>query len=353
MSEIKSYPITLDLFDREPLFFEWSQLQALVKEHPYVNLDWQEYGSVRHKNTLYPLISFSFGSQNPEAPVLVLTSGVHGLERIGVQTLLSLLRMLFSRFNWDRETQFALSKIRFCVFPFVNPVGLALGSRSNKNGVDLMRNSPIDDKRRISPIYGGHQISALLPWYQGNPEQPELETKSVYQFFQRGIKKASRVISIDFHSGFGMKDRIWFPYAYKKEPFEDFSYVTKIFNIFENSYPHHFYKIEPTSLQYQISGDIWDKIYQDYKKANPKGVYLPLTLEMGSWLWVKKNPSQLFSKWGLFHPLKTHREKRVLRRHITFFDFIIRALLNSDVWATLDKQQKDQLWDQGLKRWYA
>jgi hypothetical protein len=52
-------------------------------------------------------------------------------------------------------------------------------------------------------------------------------------------------------------------------------------------------------------------------------------------------------------PLIEHRHKRVLRRHITFFDFTIRALLNPNSWANLSLKQKEMLWDQGLQRWYT
>ena len=48
--------------------------------------------------------------------------------------------------------------------------------------------------------------------------------------------------------------------------------------------------------------------------------FLPLTLEMGSWLWVKKNPRQLFSRHGIFNPLIEHRQQRVLRRHLALLD---------------------------------
>jgi hypothetical protein len=46
---------------------------------------------------------------------------------------------------------------------------------------------------------------------------------------------------------------------------------------------------------------------------------------MGSWLWVKKNPRQLFSRHGIFNPLIEHRRQRVLRRHLAWLDFMTRA----------------------------
>lgn len=34
-----------------------------------------------------------------------------------------------------------------------------------------------------------------------------------------------------------------------------------------------------------------------------------------------KNPRQLFSRHGMFNPIKAHRIKRVLRRHADLLDF--------------------------------
>jgi len=68
-------------------------------------------------------------------------------------------------------------------------------------------------------------------------------------------------------------------------------------NIFVKSHSHHRYIIEPQSLQYLAHGDLWDHLYLQ-SRAPSERVFLPLTLEMGSRLWVKKNPRQLFSRHG-------------------------------------------------------
>jgi hypothetical protein len=38
--------------------------------------------------------------------------------------------------------------------------------------------------------------------------------------------------------------------------------------------------------------------------------FIPLTLEMGSWAWVRKNLRQLFNFPSYFNPQKTHRHQR-------------------------------------------
>jgi hypothetical protein len=53
---------------------------------------------------------------------------------------------------------------------------------------------------------------------------------------------------------------------------------------------------------------------------------------MGSWLWVKKNPRQIFSRQGIFNPLILHRQQRVLRRHMALLDFLARAASSYRRW---------------------
>ena len=57
-----------------------------------------------------------------------------------------------------------------------------------------------------------------------------------------------------------------------------------------------------------------------------------MTLELGSWLWIRKNPRQLLSRHGIFNPIKAHRIKRVLRRHADLLDFLTRAAYAAPSW---------------------
>ncbi len=89
-----------------------------------------------------------------------------------------------------------------------------------------------------------------------------------------------------------------------------------------------------------------------YQQACARGtVFLPLTLEMGSWLWVKKNPRQLFSRHGIFNPLIAHRQQRVLRRHQSLLDFLGRAAAGEALWRP-QPQARASLHDEALARWY-
>lgn len=108
------------------------------------------------------------------------------------------------------------------------------------------------------------------------------------------------------------------------------------------------------SQEYVINGDLWDFLYDDFfNRHGEDKLFLPLTLEMGSWLWLRKSPLHLFQRHGLFHPLSPHRQQRILRRHFTLFDFLFRSLLFPKKWTKLHKTQKTTYTDQALSLWYA
>jgi len=107
---------------------------------------------------------------------------------------------------------------------------------------------------------------------------------------------------------------------------------------------------EPQSRQYLAHGDLWDHLYLQALRQ-PGRVFLPLTLEMGSWLWVRKNPRQALSRHGIFNPLIAHRQQRVLRRHLALLDFALRAAHGQRHWrpaAALREAGRQQ----ALDHWY-
>jgi hypothetical protein len=106
--------------------------------------------------------------------------------------------------------------------------------------------------------------------------------------------------------------------------------------MFEQAHPHHGYAFEPQSHQYLLHGDLWDFAYD---RTPPHNLFLPMTLELGSWLWIKKNPRQLFSRAGIFNPIKAHRTARVLRRHVSLFDFLGRVAVAPERWLPRGPQR--------------
>jgi Zinc carboxypeptidase len=309
---------------------------ANVRTHSFV-----EFNSKK-----YPLASIQFG--NPNAPALVIVGGVHGLERIGAQLAVSLLKSFYERLSWDKIAQDFLQHVQLVFVPLVNPIGYFEITRSNGQGIDLMRNAPIETEGKAPFLLGGHRYSNRLPWYRG--ESTAYETEFLLSVMKEVLSSSPTVISVDIHSGFGFRDQLWFPFAYSQKEFSQLAELSLFFELFEKSHPYHIYKIEPQSMNYMTHGDIWDYCYLQFKK--PEQVYLPLTLEMGSWIWVKKNPLQIFSKAGLFNPMKQHRINRTMRRHRPLFDFLIHSLISHEVWSKYESHLHPQITLTAKKKYY-
>lgn len=305
------------------------------------------------KKVQLPIYKISFGTEKPEAPVLGLIGGVHGLERIGSQVCVALFHSLTQLLLWDEHTQKLLEDIRIFFIPTVNPVGILRNRRSNPQGVDLMRNAPLSADHSPAFLVGGHRYSSKLPWFRGDAAKMEVESQALVDAVRSESFRSPAVVTVDFHSGFGLMDRLWFPYAKSRVPFPNLSHMQAFKELLDRTYPHHFYQIEPQSKHYTTHGDLWDHLYEGYLKEGPSGgVYLPLTLEMGSWMWVKKNPLQIFSANGPFNPIKFHRFKRVLRRHNTLFEFLIRAIKTPQVWSKLNDEQRHKFELRAREYWY-
>jgi hypothetical protein len=307
---------------------------------------------VPYKHWVFPQYGISLGSQKKDVPVFGIFGGVHGLERIGSRVVLSFLQATAELAKWDKLFQHFLENSRIVFIPLINPVGTFLKSRSNGRGVDLMRNAPVDSEESNFMV-GGHRLSKFLPWYRG-PKNAEMETesKSLCDFVKREVYASPVAITLDVHSGYGTVDRLWFPYAKTKAPYPNISETYLLKKMLDQTYPNHVYVVEPQSKQYTTHGDIWDYLYDEHQKLHPQNVYLPLSLEMGSWVWVKKNPRQFFSILGIFNPVMNHRLKRTLRRHLILFDFLIRATHSNKLWAHVQEAQKSQAEKEAHALWY-
>jgi hypothetical protein len=214
-----------------------------------------------------------------------------------------------------------------------------------------MRNAPIESQDPVPFLVGGQRLSAGLPWYRGPKNTPmERENQAVCEVVNAELLSRKFSLSVDCHSGFGTSDRIWFPFAHKRAPIAHLAEMHALKNIFVQAHSHHRYIIEPQSLQYLAHGDLWDHLYLQ-ACATPDRLFLPLTLEMGSWLWIKKNPRQLFSRLGIFNPLIEHRQQRVLRQHLLFLDFLSRAACGHALWLP-QPDQRAAHHAQALQDWY-
>ena len=303
-------------------------------------------------NMRFPVYQLTLGNPDPKLPAIGFFGGIHGLERIGTQVLLCFLNSFLTRLAWDKSLHHLLQDVRMVFMPLINPGGMWRSTRSNPQGVDLMRNAPIDAEGRVPFLAGGHRISPRLPWYRGaEGAGMEPENQALCRVVQEELLSRPFSISIDCHSGFGFRDRVWFPHAHSTHPIEHLAEIIALEELFRQTHPtNHNYLFEPQFLQYSSHGDVWDYLYLQSRQDENR-TFLPLTLEMGSWQWVKKNPRQLFSRHGMFNPTVTHRQHRVLRRHTVWLDFIMRAACGYQNWLAKGAR-RCRLQEHAIARWY-
>lgn len=306
---------------------------------------------VRDAGGAWPVWGITLGNPDPAAAAVGFFGGVHGLERIGAAVVIAWLRQLLMRWPWDAALRAVLARTRLVLMPAVNPAGLARGTRANPAGVDLMRNAPVDADAPVPCLLGGHRLGPALPWYRGAAGAPlQAEAAALCALVEREFAGRPLAMAVDCHSGFGLRDRVWFPHARTRAPTRVLPELHALTALYERCHPHHAYRFEPQSTQYLAHGDLWDHLHARIDSdAHP---FLPMTLEMGSWRWVKKDPRQLFSRLGLFNPGREHRHRRVLRRHLPWFEFLLHAAASHDAWMPAGAQ-RDAHRRRALARWYG
>jgi hypothetical protein len=310
----------------------------------------RELATVYHKHDPFPIYSIHMGNPDPKTPKIAFIGGVHGLERIGSQIVIAYLETLINRLEWDALLHHELENLELILLPVINPVGMYHGWRANGNGVDLMRNAPVDAEGKVSFMVGGHRLGPWLPWYRGRKnEDMQQETQILVDTITEYLLPSPFSMVLDCHSGFGMEDRIWFPYAGTSRPPENLAEIYALKQMFAASYPNQNYIIEPQTHHYTTHGDIWDYLYKNAQRSG--NTFLPFTLELGSWRWVRKNPWQIKSLVGLFNPVMPHRLQRALRRHNVLLEFLLRATMSFDNWLPRGKQRL-QFHHAGLDCWY-
>ncbi|MBQ1782775.1 MAG: DUF2817 domain-containing protein [Gammaproteobacteria bacterium] len=297
-----------------------------------------------------PIHALTLGSDGPSQPSLVLVGGIHGLERIGTQVVLAWLQSLLGRIDWDLSLEPLLQGMRIVLLPLINPAGMAAGRRANGNGIDLMRNAPVDSQEPTAWLVGGHRLSRHLPWYRGPAGSPmQVEAQALCSKLEQLTAASPCTLVLDCHSGFGLHDRLWFPYARSRwRPVAHLAELFRLRLLLQHSHPHHDYRFEPQARHYTCHGDLWDYLYD--RAVARHQLLLPLTLEMGSWRWVKKAPLQLRHAIGLFHPIQPHRTQRVLRRHLLLIDLLLRATYSWQYWTGED--QRPAWEEQARALWY-
>lgn len=329
---------------------ELQRIEAIIKCSNKSHLSSKVLCYVACENDQLPIYALTLGNRTQDVPCIAYVAGVHGLERIGTQVVITFLEGLLERLEWDQVMVDLLQRVRIHVLPLINPVGMYNNTRSNGQGIDLMRNAPIDSEEKTIWLGGGHRMTPLLPWYRGKAgEAMQPEAQALCDFIAKEVLSAQFSMVLDCHSGFGYRNQIWFPYARSRlEPVKHLKEIYYLRKLFTHTYPHQDYLIEPQSRHYLVHGDLWDYLYM--RSLESDNVFLPLTLEMGSWRWVRKNPLQLRRLLGLYHPMKPHRIRRVLRSHLILMEFLLHATLSYKNW--LDKSQTLEMEKLALALWY-
>jgi Zinc carboxypeptidase len=329
---------------------ELQQIETIIQYEKKEFLSHKILCHVRCDNDLLPVYALTLGNRSAGIPCITFVAGIHGLERIGTQVVLTFLETLLERLDWDLAFSDIMQRVRINVLPLINPVGMLNYTRSNGRGIDLMRNAPIDSDEKTIWLGGGHRISSLLPWYRGKAgDAMETEAQALCDYITNEVLPAPFSLILDCHSGFGFRNQIWFPYAKSRiEPIKHLREVYYLRKLFMHTYPHQDYLFGPQSKHYLSHGDLWDYLY--LKSLAGNNIFLPLTLEMGSWRWIRKNPLQLRKLQGFYHPIKPHRLNRVLRGHLVLMEFLLHATLSYKNW--LHKSHVLEVEQQAMALWY-
>ena len=325
-----------------------------------------------------PVHALCLGNPDPAVPALALVGGVHGLERVGSQVVLAWLERFVARLaQGDAATHGLLDRLRLVVMPLVNPVGLALGTRSNGRGVDLMRNAPVQAATGALPLVGGHRLGRWLPWYRGTAQAAlEPEAEALCRLVREQLLPHRLALALDCHSGFGRVDRLWFPWAHRHEPAPHLAEFHALGQALvqrgaaahpapaeaQDARPRHRrrggWHVEPQNLRYLAHGDLWDHLYRESLAAPAPGpeplvrsTLLPLTLEIGSWRWGLRAPRQLLRAAGLFNP-PAARLPGVLRRHAAGIEQLVQLAAAPAQWQP-QAGARDHHHAEALSRWYG
>lgn len=329
---------------------EYLELDKIIVQNADV-IAVEQLASVKINDIKLPIPLLTIGNPETSHTTLLITASIHGVERIGTQALLAWLQSLVQRYRWDSlwRSQFE-QEVALVILPMVNPTGMYLNKRSNVNGVDINRHAPIEAEDPVPFLLGGQRFSPKLPWYRGKKNsQVETEFTVLEDVIERFTHQNKPVLALDIHSGFGFRNQLWIPYAFRRQPISDVPLYMALKILWERNYPNHNYLFEPQSTAYLSHGDVWDYFHRKCQKQGK--LLLPLTLEMGSWNWIKKRPIQILSFSGLFHPTVPHRHARVLRQHLGLMDFLLAATRNFDQW----KPKGDQWFAMeqvALSMWY-
>lgn len=241
-----------------------------------------------------PLYRFDIGPK--DAPPVLLTALIHGIEVIGSVALFHILRDMAENVAGQRT----LANMRLVVMPILNPDAFAVNMdrldrgwpalrRTNARGVDLNRNFA-----QVAPLERFHLFSGSRwrgsPHYQGPAPFSEPETQAV----RRVVEDVRPHVSIGFHS-FG--NLLLYPWAFSQRPNKRHASYQQLADGFLGNLKGTKYAFRQASQFYPTVGDLDDWLDHHYNT-------LAMTLEVGSLnrrLW---HPLRLLNPFCWMNPLR-------------------------------------------------
>ncbi|MEW5945286.1 MAG: M14 family zinc carboxypeptidase [bacterium] len=216
------------------------------------------------------------GDTGSGLPGVLYLSGVHGIEFIGVETSVALMRW-FARGNDRGRAERILAGCAPWFVPVLNVDAYERNaeslrrwrvafSRTNANGVDLNRNYPYGFHARGRGLFTGSGAK-ISPFYRGPAPLSEPESIALDGFVRRGNFK----VSASLHS-FGRL--IGYPYCCKPERARDHDLLQGLALEMRGRQKYSAYRVSQEYFFIPTSGDTNDWLYEEH------GI-LPFLVEIG------------------------------------------------------------------------
>src|SRR5690606_38454707 len=103
---------------------ELQQIESIIKWSDKAHLFSKVLCHVPCEDELLPVYALTLGNRADNVPCITYVAGIHGLERIGTQVVITFLEGFLERLAWDQVTADLLQKVRIHILPLVNPVGM-------------------------------------------------------------------------------------------------------------------------------------------------------------------------------------------------------------------------------------
>lgn len=308
-------------------FDRWQRkiLRLVKNSNGLVRVKHLDYSTPSKSGERWPIYLLEIGRASAfKKHAVTLVSGVHGLETIGIRIHLDIIKSVLNPKSKFYSADLAAGKLGIYSIPILNPAGVARLTRSNAQGIDLNRNSGIRAEKPL-PFFGGHGISAALPYYRGKTKQRE--SRALFRFLAEHVWRRKKKIhtALDIHSGYGAENFIWWPYAFSdRAVFQESAFTRVAAELRQN---HLAYRIEPMAASYQMHGDLWDYALLEFEKYQQTlkkkwSLFLPFTFEIGTWHEIKKSPRRLFNREKIFNPPPESRKAYLKEHRRLLWDFI-------------------------------